>query len=405
VPASAPPAITTRAAPPPDFDPLQPETFDTAYAQYDALRSACPVAHADAYGGFWALARYGDVARVLGDADTFITSVQNVVPRVAFTGRRPPLHLDPPDHTPYRAVLNPLLTPERVALLAPAVRNITQAHLQPYLAAGGGDLCEAFSARVPVQVFGHWMKLPPALEAALGQAGPSFIRAVQSGQAETMKQTSLVLYDMARALIALRHREPLSPADDPTSAILAARIAGQPIPDEMVVGMVRQVLVVGIVAPMVMMGSIAVHLARHVDLQQRLRDEPALIPAAVEEFLRLYTPYRGFARTARCPVDIGGRRIETGEPIALLYASANRDEAVFPHSDQFMLDRPNIKDHIAFGRGAHYCAGAALARLELQVMLAELLAATRGFELIAEPVMTPFPEIGPWQVRLRLQLA
>ncbi|MBI5256586.1 MAG: cytochrome P450 [Burkholderiales bacterium] len=387
--------------PPPDFDPLQPETFDSAHADYARLRAQCPVARAQAYGGFWALARHADVTRVLTEVDTFITSQQNVVPKVAFTGRRPPLHLDPPEHTPYRAVLNPLLTPERAALLEPAVREYTLHFLLPLLRAGRGDLCQDFAAHVPVRVFGHWMKLPPALEAALGEAAPAFVRAVQSAEADAMKSASLVLYDMARELIGLRRCEPLDPAEDPTSAMLAARIDGEPMSDEMAVGMVRQVLVVGIVAPMVMMGSIAVHLSRHPALQERLRREPQHSAAAVEEFLRLYTPYRGFARTARCPVQIGGRTIPAGEPIALLYASANRDEAVFEHSDQFVLDRPNIKDHIAFGRGPHYCAGAALARLELRVMLEELLARTRHFEVDGELVMTPFPEIGPWQVPVR----
>lgn len=388
-----------------DFDPLQPETFDSAHADYARLRRECPVAHSDAYGGFWALARYDDVATVLTDAQTYITSVQNVVPRVAFTGRRPPLHLDPPEHTPYRAVLNPLLTAERMALLEPAIATCARQFLQPLVARGRGDLCADYAAHVPVRVFGHWMRLPAALEAQLAEAGPAFIRAVQSAEAEAMKATSLVLYDMARELIALRRREPLDPAEDPTSAMLAARIDGAPISDERVLGMVRQVLVVGIVAPMVMMGSIGVHLSRHPELQAELRARPERLAAAVEEFLRLYTPYRGFARTAREDVTLGGRCIRAGEPIALLYASANRDEAVFPHSDRFEFDRPNIRDHLAFGRGAHYCAGAALARLELRVMLAELLQATRHFALDGDVVMTPFPEIGPWQVPLRLDAA
>jgi cytochrome P450 len=384
------------------FDPEQPETFDSAHEQYAALRARCPVAHSEAYGGFWALSRYRDVVRVLSEAETFVTSVQNVVPRVAFTGRRPPLHLDPPEHTPYRAVLNPLLTPERAALLEPAARRFTIEHLQPLVDAGRGDICQDFAAHVPVRVFGHWMQLPPDFESELGQTGPAFIRAVQSAQESAMKQTSLVLYDLARRLIALRQREPLDPATDPTTAMLQARPGGQPFAEEMVVGMVRQVLVVGIVAPMVMIGNIAVHLSRQPGLQQQLRADPALLPAAVEEFLRLYTPYRGFARTARVPVEIGGQRIDKDEPIALLYASANRDDEVFPDGACFKLHRPNIKEHIAFGRGAHYCAGAALARVELRVMLEELLARSQHFEVDGDIVMTPFPEIGPWQVPLRI---
>jgi cytochrome P450 len=156
---------------------------------------------------------------------------------------------------------------------------------------------------------------------------------------------------------------------------------------------------------MVMIGSIAVHLSRDTALQQRLRAEPGRIGAAIEEFLRLYTPYRGFARTAVCDVEIAGRRIPAGEPIALVFASANRDESVFPNAEAFELDRPNLGMHLAFGRGPHNCPGASLGRLELRVAVEELLARTSGFELAGEIVPTRFPEIGALSVPLKLRPA
>jgi cytochrome P450 len=144
-----------------------------------------------------------------------------------------------------------------------------------------------------------------------------------------------------------------------------------------------------------------VHLARHPGLQSRLRGDLSLMPGAIEEFLRLYTPYRGFARTANRDVTINGRTIREGEPIALLYASANRDEAVFENPEQFVMDRPNIADHLAFGMGPHVCAGVPLARLQLRVAIEELLKCAPGFELAADPVQTRFPEIGALSVPLR----
>src|SRR5688572_10373336 len=142
---------------PQDFDPPEPETFDSAHAQYAGLRQRCPVAHADAWGGFWALFGYEDVRRAASDSRTFITSRQNVVPKVAFTGRRPPLHFDPPEHTPYRRALNPLLSDERVASLEPITRRYVQELLAPLLERGHGDICSEFSSLLPVQVFGVWM--------------------------------------------------------------------------------------------------------------------------------------------------------------------------------------------------------------------------------------------------------
>lgn len=385
-----------------DFQPDPVETFDSAWEQFATLRSRCPVAHTDAMGSFWALTRYEDVKRAASDAATFVTSVQNVVPKVAFTGRRPPLHLDPPEHTPYRRTLTPLLSAERSEALAGYARACADRLLRPLVERGGGDICGEVASYLPVQVFGEWMNVPENWVARLHDSGRAFILAVNLNDPDAMKRTSLTLYDMARELIALRQAQPLDPATDITSALLANRDRGEPLDPELIVGMVRQVLVVGIVAPTVTTGSIAVHLSRDRALQDYLRANPERIGAAVEEFLRLYTPYRGFARTALHPVEFGDVTIPEREAIALVYASANRDEAVFSNGSSFELDRPNIADHLAFGRGPHHCPGRHLGRMELRVMLEALLAATPGgFELAGEPVPARWPEIGAISVPLR----
>jgi cytochrome P450 len=384
-----------------DFDPLIAETFDSPHQVYTQLRERCPVAHSNAWNGFWALAKYADVHRVLAEPDVFITSKQNVVPKLAFTGRRPPLHLDPPEHTPYRKALNPLMKPERIAAMEPTLRQLTADLLRPMVERGGGDICADFSSHLTIRVFAEWMNVPDDMVPTLQHVGRAYNIAVQSADGEMVKETSLELYELARRMIDSRRREPWDPATDPTAALLAARVDGAPFPDEMILGTIRQVLVVGIIAPTLLVGSIAVHLARHPQLQQQLRNDPSLMPRAIEEFLRLYTPYRGFARTANRDVEIGGRTIRQGEPIALLYTSANRDAAVFPDGDQFILDRPNLNDHLAFGMGPHVCLGIPLARLELRLAIEELLKATRGFELAGPVVQTRFPEIGALSVPLR----
>lgn len=386
-----------------DFDPLAPETFDSPHEVYADLRRRCPVAHSNAWNGFWALMKYEDVKRAATRSKIFITSVQNVVPKVAFSGRRPPLHLDPPAHTPYRAALNRLFDDRKLAKLEPCIRHHARALLDPLIERGHADICGEFSSHLPVLVFAEWMNLPPDKVQTLRIVGRNYNVAVQSANDEVTRETSLQLYEIARELVAERKRAPLDPNDDATSALLAARYNDEPLPEEMIVGCVRQVLVVGIIAPTVVIGSIVVHLSRHPDLQKKLRENLNLVPAAIEEFLRLYTPYRGFARTATEPVEIRGRRIEPGEPIALVYASANRDEEVFPNPDEFQLDRENIGEHLAFGRGPHNCVGAPLARLELQIALHELLSRTRWFEVSGPIVPTRFPEIGALSVPVTLR--
>jgi cytochrome P450 len=378
-----------------DFDPLAAEDMDSAHALYREMRGSCPVAHSSAWNGFWALLRYEDVVQVLRRPETFITSLQNVVPKVAFTGRRPPLHFDPPEHTPYRRALNPFFTREKMQKLEPAIRGITIRLLEPLIQAGGGEVCSEFTRKLPGHVFAEFFHLPPELSMSIKETSVIYNQALQEANDELVKETSLRLYDIARAIIQTRKAEPWDPAEDPTSALLHARgNDGEPLPEPLVLGTIRQMIVVGMIAPSVIIGCMLVHLAQHPGLEQELRKHPDSIAAAVEEYLRLFTPYRGFARTAKHDVEFAGRTIPKDEPIALVYSSANRDEAVFPDPDTFILNRPNLDQHIAFGLGPHRCPGAPLARLMLRITLEELLRRARITGLMGEVAMTRWPEWG-----------
>lgn len=389
-----------------DYDPLAHEDFDTPHRVFADLRARCPVAHSDAFNGFWIATRHADIRAILDDPAEFTTTVRNVVPGASATGRRPPLHLDPPEHTPYRRAIDRALSQKRLAAIEPVIETHVAQLLDTYIAAGGGDFVEGFGSPLPALLFADWFKLNAVQTDLLWRTAQAFVKAWEAFDVATVSKTSEVLYDLARELIAERRERPLDPDVDPVSSLLAATDAdGAPLPPEMLVGCVRQILVVGLVAPPVFLGSVAVHLSRHPNLADQLRANPDRIEAAVEEFLRLYTPYRGFARTTRNGVTLGGRRIEPGEPIALAYASANRDEAVFEAPDEFRLDRANIRDHLAFGRGPHRCAGMAMARLEFRIALRELLARTSRIELDGNVRMSGMPEVGPVYVPLKVTAA
>lgn len=391
---------------PSDYDPTQEETFDSPHAVFADLRARCPVAHSDAFDGFWAVTRYQDVLDILMQPELYITSVRNVVPGASTTGRRPPLHLDPPDHTPYRKAIDRALGAARVAAIEGTTRRVSRTLMQTLVAMGEADFVEHFSSPLPALVFGEWLGLTEEHTQVLWRTAKAYVKAWESFDKSSVAVAAAQLADMAAEVIAERRREPRDPSLDPTSSLLAARDAqGQPFPEPLLAGCVRQVLVVGLVAPPILLGSIAVHLSRDAGLQRQLRADPALVPDAVEEFLRLYTPYRGFARSAKREVELHGQRIAPGEPIALVYASANRDETVFPEPDEFRLRRPNIRQHLAFGRGPHMCAGVALARQELRIALEELLAQTDHFEVCGELKMSGMPEVGPISVPLRLSPA
>jgi len=386
-----------------EYDPTAPETFDSPHEVFEDLRRRCPVAHSTAFDGFWAITRYEDVFRMLMQPELYITSVRNVVPGSSTTGRRPPLHLDPPDHTPYRRAIDRALGAARVANLEPVTRRIARSLMEELVARGEADFVEHFSSPLPAAVFGQWLGLTEAQTQVLWKTARAYVKAWESFDKSSVAVAAEQLASMAAELIAERRREPRDPATDPTSSLLEARDnEGKPFPEVLLAGCVRQVLVVGLVAPPILLGSIVVHLSRDLELQRQLRADRSLVPDAMEEFLRLYTPYRGFARSAKREVEIHGRRIKPGEAIALVYASANRDEAVFPDPHTFRLRRPNIRQHLAFGRGPHMCAGIALARQELTIALDELLRQTSHFEVCGELKMSGMPELGPISVPVRM---
>jgi cytochrome P450 len=385
-----------------DFDPLASDAPDDTLAMYAELRGRCPVAHTDAYGGHWALTRYADVAAAASDSQTFISSVRAVVPSDPRGLRRPPLNFDAPAHTPYRKALDRTLQRSRIAKLEPRLRAHAARELAPMVARGSGDVAQEFGARFPAWVTTEWLNLPDEIAPRLADTATAWIRAWRRMDGPVVNEMSERMYGLARDLVRSRREAPLPVEDDPASSLLAERLDGEPLDEEHLVGALRQSLVVGMVAPPILLGSICVHLSRDQALQARLRTHPELLPAAVEEFLRLYTPYRGFARTVAHEVELHGRRIRPAEPVTLVYASANRDAEQFPDPDSFVLDRPEIATHLAFGRGRHRCAGMPLARLMVLIALQELLGRTDGFEVDGPLEGARMPEIGYVSVPLRI---
>lgn len=390
-----------RHGPTDDFDPAVTDDPEQVHLQYRRLRETCPVAHSGAYGGFWALTRHREVRAAALDDRTFISSVRAVVPSDPRGLRRPPLNFDAPAHTPYRRALDRTLHRDRLARLEPALRGHAVHELRPLLDRGHGDIAQEFGARYPAWVTTEWLNLTPDLAPILARTAARWVNAWRDRDAEVVNAMSERMYGMARDLVADRRRHPRPVAEDPASSLLAERVDGRGLDPEQIVGALRQSLVVGMVAPPIIIGSIAVHLADDAALQDRLRTRPELIPAALEEFLRLYAPYRGFARTVSEPTVVLGREIRPAEPVTLAYASANRDASVFDDPDTFRLDRDNIAEHLAFGRGRHRCPGAPMARLMLRIALEELLTRTRSFTATGEREGARMPELGIVSARLR----
>jgi cholest-4-en-3-one 26-monooxygenase len=199
------------------------------------------------------------------------------------------------------------------------------------------------------------------------------------------------MMEFAAATVALHGEKLRCPADDIMSIWTQAELDGQRLPIETAISDAILLLDGGAETTRTVITGALLALIEHPDQHQRLLDEPALLPVAVEEFIRWVTPILNMRRTATRDVEVAGTPIAKGDELLLMYSSANRDEDVFgPDADVFDVGRhPN--PHIAFGFGTHFCLGAALARLEIRVMFEELLPRLRDLRLAADtpPVRTP----------------
>ncbi|KAK7186892.1 putative cytochrome P450 [Paraphaeosphaeria sporulosa] len=377
-----------------DFELAESSIPSDIYEQFDTLRSKCPVAYSSQMGGYWMLTRYEDVKNCASDTSTFISSVKAVIPSDPRGTRRPPLNTDPPVHTPYRTAIDRTLKISRLKRLESVLEDHARREWKVLVERGRGDVSADFGANFAAWVEVTWLNLGDESAPMLAKTAAAWVNAWREQQTDVVKFYSEKLYDMARALFRDRRENPRDVESDPASSLLAERVNGQPIAEEKLIDALRQCLVVGMVAPPILFGNMATHLAQDKALQNRLRENPELIPSAVEEFVRLYVPYRGFSRTASSPVELHGRTLNPGEPITMTYAAANRDPEVFSNPHEFVLGRENVSKHLGFGRGRHRCAGMPLARMALQVGLKVMLENSQDWDLDGELQYAKMPEMG-----------
>lgn len=367
----------TRAlADAPDFDHHAPAFLADPAPVYAELRRSCPVARSAHHGGFWLLTRYDDVKAAAKDWQTFTSSVPNVTAIPSSHDRSEPdlpIELDPPVHTRYRQLIGPVFSKPVVEGLRPAVRQLARSLFDPLLAAGGGDLVAGLAVPVSVGTLAAFMDLP-------GEDREQWVAWVRlmydSRDAADAQAATGAYYAYIDDLVAAKRGAFVR-------MLLHSEVDDERLAPDAVARFMRVLLIAGHETTAAALGFALHHLALHPEDLIRLRDQPALIPLAVEEFLRLASPVTLQARNATRDVELRGVVIRRGDVVALGFASANGDENAFPAAARFVLDRaPNR--HVAFGFGPHLCAGAHVARLELQVVLEEVAARVGAIELVAD---------------------
>jgi cytochrome P450 len=354
---------------PVDWDPRAAEVLTDQRAAYDAMRSRCPVAR-DAAGG-WTIFRHADVLRVIHDHDGF----SNVVSRHLSV----PNGMDPPVHAAYRRLIEPYFDRDVVSAFEPACRQMA------------AELVDEACRRQNVDLIAD-LALPFAARAQCGYLGwpgdlaPRLVGWTLRNHDATLRGDRRTLDGIARELEALvatvvesrRERGDAAPVDL-TDRLIRETVEGRPLSLEELTSILRNWTMgeVGTLAASV--GIVAHALAANVDLQYQLRRHLQLLPDAIDELLRIHGPLVGNRRRVTRGVALGGRCLEAGDQVTINWIAANRDPAVFDHPDTFRLDRASASN-LLYGAGIHVCPGAPLARLELRIVLEELLAATLQIE-------------------------
>lgn len=364
-----------------DFDHHDPRFVADPGPAYAVLP---PVVRSGRHGGFWLLTRYEDVRAAAKDWRTFTSRVPNVTSIPSSHPRDEPdlpIEIDPPQHTRYRQLVAPFFTRELVRRYEPRVRALVRSSLGALLAAGGGDLVAGLAVPVSVGTLAAFMGLPDEDRSRWAAWVRRMYDAVDREDAAAAGREYFAYVD---ALVAARAARPL---EDFPSLLLASEVEGERLAERDVVRFMRVLLIAGHETTAASMSLTLLRLAHHPQDRVRLAREPALLPSAVEEFLRLSSTVTLQARNATREVTLHGTTVPEGGVVGLCFPAANRDPHVFAEPERCVLDRaPNR--HLAFGFGPHVCLGAHVARLELTVLLEELGARVRALRLAPgrEPV-------------------
>ena len=372
------------------------------HAAWKILRSEDPVHwQKRSWGpGIWHITKYDDVIRISVDPENFISSngiIMDNDGRAAqrdeqlqnATGYADPrgqmmIMTDPPRHTLMRQLVNKGFTHKAVRKLEDYCRGIVGKALDE--GADGCDFVLDVARNLPLDVIcelvgvpeGDWEAMFELSNRVIGFDDPEFAR--DEITAEQM-QMSMDLFNYVLQLCQERRD---NPRDDVLTQLVNAEIDGQRLADHEIFLFFLLLIVAGNETTRNATSGGLLALIEHPDQWARLRDDPSLVPTAVDEILRWTSPVTHFTRTCTSDTEIRGRQIRAGQDVCVWYPSANRDEDVFSNADSFDVGRsPN--DHIAFGKGEHFCLGANLARLELRVTFEEIVKRFEGAELTAAP--------------------
>jgi cytochrome P450 len=371
------------------FDPLDPAFIADPYPFYRRLRQEAPVFKASQ--GFWLLTRYEDVAFSLRDRRFGKDFAGNIARRYGEDRMNEPvianlsrmmLVIDPPDHTRLRGLVNKAFTARRVADMRPRIRKLVDEQLDRVIDKGGMDVIRDLAHRLPVIVICDMLGIPEEHRAGFlvgsNVSGrildPAPMSRAELDHANQMTAVSNGYFDQ---LCELRRREP---QDDLTTELVRAEEAGDRLTTEELRANIGLLFGAGHETTTNLIGNGLLALHKAPEQWQRLKDDPSLIPNAVEELLRYDSSVQMTGRVTQTEVEVGGVTLAPGESVLMLLGAANRDPAQYADPDTLDVGRQNIRP-MSFGGGIHHCLGAQLARLEAELVFTALIERLPNIEL------------------------
>jgi cytochrome P450 len=373
----------------PQFDPAAPSNIQHPYDFYASVRHTTPIFHSPALDA-WVVSTYDQVESIVTDHERFSNAAAIHAPPaldpvaaelVKAFGWTPNFDTDPPQHTRIRQAVSQAFTARRIASLEPVIRSIAHRLVDSLEPQGGGDMVTGFCLPFPAHVIFGMLGVP---ESDLDRVHHWTQRFIELFVAQIVDDD-----DVARArdcvdyweyCIELIDRRSTEPGDDLISGLVmgeaesGAGAVDPPLNSAEMASIFMLLVVAGHETTSNLLGSLLLHLLSVPSRWDEVRDNPGLIPDAVEEALRIDAPVQVLHRVTTCPLSLDGVALPSGTKVLVPFGAANHDEAVFDDPDRFDLHRARAtRHHLAFSKGVHYCLGAPLARLEGRVAL-EVLA-------------------------------
>jgi cytochrome P450 len=378
-----------------DFDHLDARWINDPFPIWDEMRTRCPIAHTERFMGVYFPSRYADVRAVAYDTEHF--SSRRVIVRETPPPRipAPPITSDPPAHRPARMLLLPAFTAEATKRLEPRARALANELIDTFIGRGHADAAVEYAQEIPVRLIAHLLGLPESD----GNLYRTWIKMVLEDGITDINVAIKASDEMQAYFMRYVEERRTAPGDDLISYLLKARSQGQPLANENLIGTLRLLLIAGIDTTWSGIGASIWHLASVEKDRRRLVSEPALMPTAIEEFLRAYAPVT-MAREVVKETKINGCTFKPGEMVLLSFPAANRDPEMFLDADRVIIDRKQNR-HAAFGLGIHRCIGSNLARLEMTVAVEELLKRIPEFTLAGPVTWSEGTVRGPRQLPIR----